>query len=332
MIMKSVAKSSYKYTGIFGSNAAREIVPAHFHVPTSSTTAEQEKVRFNFCLHIKKTCGQFGHDEVQEWPCGIGMNKKGGMNNKEFDCYIKNTIMPLFLDVEDKSSKGVLLRFDSGPGPNCMKMLCKARYCGVMIFSGLPNASSVQQETDRNYDLFKSMTQRNLDAIAMRCFERKEPIGLSLSTIGLIVYGKVCSQTGVVCKDVVAKAFSTKRNLGSWAAVRAVPFRMQCLSDPQVRHDGNNKSDPEFNKYQIIQSKNCFSCTQLSAVGYNTDLLKTESNEEEIRASAEERTISVTVANTREHQEALQKVSTHGKKIHVTGSENITSDNMFIAA
>jgi hypothetical protein len=169
--------------------------------------------------------------------------------------------MPIFPDAEDKPSKRDLLKVNIGPGRNCMDMLCKACYCGVMIFPGLPNTISVQQEMDPNYSLSKSTTWRNLDAIAMRCFARKEPICLTLSTIGLIVYGGVCSQTGVVCEDAVAKAFSTKRNLGSWAAVRAVPFTMQCLSNPKVRHDGNNESNTKFNKYQIIQSKNNFSCT-----------------------------------------------------------------------
>ena len=133
-------------------------------------------------------------------------------------------------------------------------------------------------------------------------------------------------------RDAVAKAFLIERNLGSWASVQAVAFTMQCLSNPKVRHDGNNKSNPEFDKYQIIQSKNNFSCTQLSAMGYNTALLKTEFNEEKIRALAEERTISVTVANTCKHQEALQKASTHSKKFHLTSSEHITSVDMLIAA
>ncbi len=98
-----------------------------------------------------------------------------------------------------------------------------------------------------------------------------------------------------------------------------------------ICRDGNNKSNPEFNKYQIIQSKNDFSCTQLSAMGYNADLLKTEFNKEKIRVSAEERTIYAQVANTCKRQEALQKALTHGKKFHVTCGEHITSDDMFIA-
>ena len=69
-------------------------------------------------------------------------------------------------------------------------------------------------------------------------------------------------------------------------------------------------------------------------MGYDADLLKTEFNEDRIRAAAaeEELDLSVTVANTRERQEALAKATTHGKKFYVTGGEHITSDDMFIAA
>jgi len=108
---------------------------------------------------------------------------------------------------------------------------------------------------------------------------------------------------------------------------------MKCLSDNNVWHNGNNKNDPEYDKFQIIQSKNDFSCAQLSTMGYDTDLLKTEFNEDRIRAAAaeEEFDLSVTVANTRERQEALAKATTHGKKFYVTGGEHITSDDMIFA-
>jgi hypothetical protein len=39
----------------------------------------------------------------------------------------------------------------------------------------------------------------------------------------------------------------------------------------------------------------------------------------------------VTVANTREHQEALATAHTHDKKFFVTGGKHVTSDDMFIA-
>ncbi len=82
---------------------------------------------------------------------------------------------------------------------------------------------------------------------------------------------------------------------------------MKCLSDDSICHNGNDKNDPQYNKYQIIQSNNDYSCTQLSAIGFNADLLKTEFDEDRIRAAAEESDLSVTMANTRERQEALPK-------------------------
>ena len=96
------------------------------------------------------------------------------------------------------------------------------------------------------------------------------------------------------------------RNLECWAAVGAVPLTMKCLSDDNVWHNGNDENDPEYDKYQIIQLKNDYRCTQLLTMGYDANLLKTDFNEDRIRAAAaEELDLSVTVTKTRERQEAL---------------------------
>jgi len=93
---------------------------------------------------------------------------------------------------------------------------------------------------------------------------------------------------------------------------------MKCLSDDNVRHDGNDVNDPEYDKYQIIQSKNDYSCTQLSAMGYDADLLKTGFDKDRIKAVVEDFTLFA-LANTREWQEALVKATMHGKKFFVAG-------------
>jgi hypothetical protein len=134
------------------------------------------------------------------------------------------------------------------------------------------------------------VVRRNLAALATSCYAQKKPIPLSVSTFGLVIYGGVCPQTSVLCEDAIAEEFSVDRNLECWAAVGAVPLKMKCLSDDNVWHNGNEKNDPEYDKYQIIQSKNDFSCAQLSTMGYgyDADLLKTEFNEDRIRAAAAE--------------------------------------------
>jgi len=66
-------------------------------------------------------------------------------------------------------------------------------------------------------------------------------------------------------------------------------------------------------------------------MGYDANLLKTGFDEDQIKAAAENSTLSVRVANTRERQEALVKATTHGKKFFVTGGEHINLNDMFIS-
>ncbi len=89
---------------------------------------EPEKLRVNFVHHFMKTCGRFGCKEVKEWPATIGMNKKGGMNDDEFNKNINNSIVSLFPNLEDVSGKRVFLKVDSGPGRNGTALLLKARF------------------------------------------------------------------------------------------------------------------------------------------------------------------------------------------------------------
>ena len=80
----------------------------------------------------------------------------------------------------------ILLKVDSGPGRNCMSLLVSCRFRGLYLFPGLPNATSVQRETDRNYGLLKKVVRRNLAALATSCYAQKKPIPLSVSTFGLV--------------------------------------------------------------------------------------------------------------------------------------------------
>ena len=145
------AKSSLACTGIFGSSAEGECVPPHFQLPMSGTAEEREKIRFEFLTHTLDTRGRFGCAEERIWPCTIGMNEKGGMPDEEFEKYIDNSIIPLYPNLEDTPGKRILLKVDSSPGRNGRELLVKCRFHGLYIYSGLPNATSVQQETDLNY-------------------------------------------------------------------------------------------------------------------------------------------------------------------------------------
>jgi hypothetical protein len=161
---RAVAKSSLACTGIFRSNAVGKCIPLHWQLPMSATAKEQEKIRFEFLTHVLYTRGRFGFgcEEERTWPATIGMNKKGGMTDNEFEEYIKNSICPLYPDMEDTPGKWVLLKVDSSPGRNGKDLLLKCHFPRLYIFPGLPNATSVQQETDINYGPFKSIARDNL--------------------------------------------------------------------------------------------------------------------------------------------------------------------------
>ncbi len=330
---RSTAKSLLACTGIFGSSAAGECVPPHFQLPTSATAEEREKIRFEFLTHTLDTRGRFGCTEERIWPCKIGMNKKGGMTDNEFKKYIDNSIIPLYPNLEDTLGKRVLLKVDSGPGRNGRELLVKCRFRGLYIYPGLPNATSMQQETGLNYGPFKSVVRNNLREISSAFYAADLSIPLKTSTFGLIIYGGtilVGTTSTITCRNALAVTFDAASNKHSWSKVGAVPHTRKCLTNSKVRQDGTDERDSNFNAYQDIQSQNDYSTTQLNIMGYRGDLLRAQFCPDKIserRASG-----PVTVGNTREHQEALAATHTHGKKFFVTGGEHVTLNDMLIAA
>ena len=55
--------------------------------------------------------------------------------------------------MEDVPGYCILLKVDSGPGCNSMDFLVKTCFCGLYIFPGLPNATSVQQTAEDRLQL-----------------------------------------------------------------------------------------------------------------------------------------------------------------------------------
>ncbi len=120
------------------------------------------------------------------------MNGKGGMNNEEFEHCIDNSIVLLFPNLEDMPGKCILLKIDSSHGCNWQDLLNKSWFRGVYIYPGLPNSTSMQQETDINfYGPFNGVIWRNLAKITMTCYAKEITMSLGTSTFWLIVYSGV---------------------------------------------------------------------------------------------------------------------------------------------
>jgi len=153
---KTASKSSITLTFIGGSNAFGEALPPHFQFSTTAKTVERQQLNATVQDHFKHVLGQWGLSDGPEWmPVTVGMNEKGGMDADEFEKYIKNSIVPLYSDTAaDKPGQRVLIKVDSGPGRMNFEMLARLRNLGFYLYPGVPNTTSVSQETDQNYGMW----------------------------------------------------------------------------------------------------------------------------------------------------------------------------------
>ena len=154
---KTVSKSSVSLKFIGGSNALGEALPPHLQFSTSAKTSEREKIRLDIACHLLNGHGKWGMNRPVYKQVTMGHNKKGGMDDDEFFKYILNSIVPLFTDtVSDEPGKRVLVKIDSGPGRRNVEMLVRLKNLEFYLYLGVPNTTSISQETDQNYGMFNS--------------------------------------------------------------------------------------------------------------------------------------------------------------------------------
>jgi hypothetical protein len=285
----------------------------------AATAAKREKILVDFFTHVQNTRGRFRYGEERIFPATIGMNEKGGMTDVEFDRYIENSVVPLFPDLADRPGKRVLLKVDSGPGRNGRDLMLKARFRGVYIYPGLPNATSVQQETDVSYRPFKNVVRDNLKRIASACFAKQKTMKLGQSTFGLIVYGGICPLSGIACCNAVDEAFNV-------ASSRSGSIYKSALRTRRFGTTGRTTATP------TSMSIRTFSVMQLNAMGFGGDVLRAQFLVDKI-CKRQAAAAPVTVAQTRECQEAIVAANIDGKRFFATGGgTHVTTDNGFIAA
>ena len=331
---RSASKSSRHMTAICGSNAAGEILPHHYQLVSEATEEARKRTNVAFLTYQQDTISQFGWDAPMPRPCTIGANEKGGMNDIEFAKYLESTIYPLYPDMRDEPGFRVLAKVDSGPGRFDQELLHIARSRGLYLYPSAPNCTHVQQETDRNYGLYKSIIRKNLEDLCKAAVKDGKSFSFGISAFLLLIYGGKCNDTGVECENAVQRAFNKEANLNAWNEVGAVgtdetgrrTVTMKCINDKKVRHDGTNKSDPNYNVYQDIQMKNIYACTQLTLMGYNGDILKIMFKEDKIRARLEA-AAPVTQPQSRARQEALAWAVTAGERFFATGGGGMANSN-----
>jgi hypothetical protein len=337
---KGVSKAGAGVTMIGGGSAAGDPTPPHFQFKSMAKSEETKRFSDNILKDFKQTIGKFGHSERQHFDPTIGANERGGMDAVEFSKYLLGLVKTLYPDVSDLPHRRVIVKCDSGPGRENLEMLAQLRVLGVYLFPSVPNSSSVTQEMDQLYSLFKSIVRRNLEILFdARLRASKSSVGRE--DVGLLVFGGVWTSNDgsveVELENAFERSFSTEKVRHAWEVVGAVPLTRACLNDSKVRHeifiaqDGtvSSEGDPLSVLYDDLQQANNMVVTQLFELGYNkADLFaaKVVRRQEAVVAAR------VTEDYSQEQIEALAAAKTHGDIFLATNGTHLTKKAWFQAA
>ena len=162
------------------------------------------------------------------------MNAKGGMDDVEFDGYLYNSLIPLYLDAEDVKGNRVIFNLGSGPGRMVVKLLAWLCLLGFVLYPGVPNNTAVSQETHRSYGPFKTAFRIILDEIFQERMLKKRKL---YSIRGLFFYLYLVGWIRIlelVRKNIFQEGFSKVQCIKAWDKIGAEPMTRACLSDKQV--------------------------------------------------------------------------------------------------
>jgi hypothetical protein len=331
----AVNKSGYSATVICGSTAAGDPYPPHFQLKTLAKTEAGQRMSVEWFRHTKDVYGTWGFGRKTLRACTFGMNERAGMNAVELDKYLKNSILPLYPDIQDYPGKRVLLKLDSGPGRLNVEMLADLRLQGLYIVPGVPNTTAKTQETDQNYGLYKSIVRGNLRKLSQSRFDAK--LTLHITDLPLIVFGGKCPKTGIELRDSFSEAFSMARNLDCWRKCGAVPLTKAPIHSGQIRYqvpvgaaataaasDGLEDEEEGIAMLLELERMNEFYCAILDANGFDGDLLR-------MKAPTRNTFVAVTEPHSQARILAIQNAKTAGQMFHATAGRHLNSDEFFKA-
>ena len=331
MAGKVTNKDSLTATLICGSNAAGEALPPHFQFQTKATSDERERLRTQVFALSPRVLGKFGTESEREWDITFGLNTKGGMDDREFELYIMNSILPLYPNTLDRPGRRLILKCDSGPGRLQIKLLAKLRHLGVYLYPCVPNTTAVMQETDRTYGKFKSQFRKNLELLVDELVEQEMSIKVPQYKLCLLAFGGEDPDFAETSKLVLPSAFEygfgREECLKSWRKIGAAPLTRQCLSDPKVARAIGDGDDKYAALLRSIQEANEYAVYALTEGGYKGSALQGL-----LKAVPEAMTLTaITVRHSSERIMLLAKANTHGKKFYATGGSHVCSDDFFKA-
>ena len=329
---KAASKSGYSATLVCGGNAAGEAAPPHFQFP--STAQEQnQQMRFSTIADGRDVVAQFGNATPIPLSPSYRMNERGGMDEVHFELYLLGLFGFLFPDAADIPGKRVIIKCDQGPGRSNLRLLARLRARGFYMFPSVPNSSSVTQEMDQLFGLFKSKLRNNLDRLHDALMAIGKSVSLGRDDCCRIVFGGEClldDGSTIILDEAFDQAFGPARMLAGFAKVGAAPLTRKCLSDEKVRIeinvDGDESESAAEKRIRLVENQlsACVSYLQLSGF-LRADLLLVPAKRKQPRSERH-----VTLAHSLERQLAILQAKTTGAKYVAMDGTHLTHDDMFI--
>ena len=343
-------KTSAKCTLLQAINFADEVLPPFFIFPT------QGQGRANYARINPKTVesfhqveGQYGLTKRFFFDPLIAKSKIGSMTAELWKTWITTIIPSYYPDTADIRGKRVLIKADSGPGRGFgdvpQSWLAMARDKGIYFFPGLPNGTEIAQEMDQLFGPLKKRIYNNRDKLwDARLTVDGASASLSLDDIGSCVFGgnvNLKDGSHVTLENAFLKGLTPALIQGARLKCGYCPATRAALKSNRVRHqiieatdgDVDATADPLGALYQMLEKDNKEAANMLIDAGYpenQVSLLVKSANRLTI-AQIEGRQATATEPNTRERQDALEKVKSAGDFFRITlgGDIQNSSDMLF---
>jgi len=247
-------------------------------------------------INLPRVLFELTDGSTQEMASGAIVTAKGGMNGDAFEQWLDEAIYPMFPDLApewkyDDDGNVVMgpavLKLDGGPGrlgPASRAWRLRAAQRGLLIFPGLQNATSVNQEMDDLYGLFQQSCGAVTDEIvaervAIRAAEDDEDIipvkdrtkvQLTNCDLGRIVCGR---ESDDVELRPFERSFTPERIDASWCKIGAAPCTRAGLEQSKVRHEAI-EGDPKLGDLLTLEERHTTNVTALEAKGVNVNVFK----------------------------------------------------------
>ena len=184
----------------------------------------------------------------------IRMNENGGIDDADFQKYLFGSIIVLYPNARSVKGKWAIIKVVSGLGSLNKTLLAQLRNLGSILYPGGPNMTAMIQQTERNYEPFKTQLRNNLDLVLTQRLAKQVSLSVQPWLYGIIMFLVSDPETGYFVKTSVFEFVLSRAHCkNALANIGAAPLTMACLTYTKVRQhisDTNNHTNDLMHELQ----------------------------------------------------------------------------------